>query len=206
MDTRHLSMMANKGIDIEANQVQFSLLDRRAENSLLPYCKQKGIKLLVFGVVAGGILSDAFLGLSSNEAARKRDSVSRNMYWDSLVRWTQDWKLFQELLLTLAIVGKRQGHPLTIAEVATEWALQRLEDLGAGGAVILGVRDAGHLEEHTVTLRRKDRLSPEDMNTIQRILDMGEAPKGDIWWRDRGWNDQQTEDLTPELLAENSEL
>jgi aryl-alcohol dehydrogenase-like predicted oxidoreductase len=39
-------------------QVQYSLLDRRPENEMVSYCLDKGIGLLPYGVVAGGILSD----------------------------------------------------------------------------------------------------------------------------------------------------
>lgn len=39
-------------------QVQYSLLDRRPENEMVSYCLDKGIGLLPYGVVAGGLLSD----------------------------------------------------------------------------------------------------------------------------------------------------
>ena len=39
-------------------QVQFSLLDRRPLNGMLQYASDHGIKLLTYGSVAGGLLSD----------------------------------------------------------------------------------------------------------------------------------------------------
>jgi hypothetical protein len=39
-------------------QVQYSLLDRRPENEMAAYCLQRGVQLLPYGVVAGGLLSD----------------------------------------------------------------------------------------------------------------------------------------------------
>ena len=44
-------------------QVQYSLLDRRAENYMIPYCKDQSIKLLPYGTVAGGFLSERYLGV-----------------------------------------------------------------------------------------------------------------------------------------------
>lgn len=190
MDTAHLDLMVQDGMEIEANQVQYSLLDRRPEVKLLPYCRPRNIKLLVFGVVAGGLLSDSMLGLSQAEAHRRTtDSVSRRMYWSSLMRWTHDWNLFQELLRVLRDIGKRKLPHLPVATVACAWTLQRLDDLGAGGSLILGVRDARHLEEHSALLNWKSGalLQTEDMASIQAVLDKGSPPEGDIWHQERRW-------------------
>jgi aryl-alcohol dehydrogenase-like predicted oxidoreductase len=190
MDTTNLKMLVDDGMAVEANQVQYSLLDRRAEVRLLEYCKESGIKLLVFGVVAGGLLSEKFLGVSQSAAQGMLDSVSRRMYWSSLQRWSRDWSLFQDLLKVLKSVGEKhvlpQG-PATIAMVASVWALQRLENLGSGGSLILGVRDARHIDEHTALLSGLLRLDNQEMLDIQQVLDRGAAPRGDIWYEERGW-------------------
>ena len=41
-----------------ANQVQFSLLDRRPLNGMVALAEQHGMKLFTYGSVAGGLLSD----------------------------------------------------------------------------------------------------------------------------------------------------
>ncbi len=46
-----------------APQVQYSLLDRRPENGMAQFCADRGIKLLPYGVVSGGLLSDKYLGM-----------------------------------------------------------------------------------------------------------------------------------------------
>ena len=43
-------------------QVQYSLLDTRPENGMVRYCLDHGIQLLPYGTVAGGFLSEKFLG------------------------------------------------------------------------------------------------------------------------------------------------
>ncbi len=43
------------------HQVQFSLLDRRPLNGMVQFCGEKGIKLLVYGSVGGGLLSDKYV-------------------------------------------------------------------------------------------------------------------------------------------------
>ncbi len=42
-------------------QNQYSIIDRRAETSLLPYAESRGIGLYAYGVVMGGLLSDRYL-------------------------------------------------------------------------------------------------------------------------------------------------
>lgn len=43
-------------------QVQYSLLDRRPENFMSAYCGAHDIRLLPYGVVAGGFLSNRWAG------------------------------------------------------------------------------------------------------------------------------------------------
>jgi len=53
--------------------------------------------------------------------------------------------------------------------------------------LILGVRDARHLDEHKALLQGDVLLQKEDMLEIQAVLDKGAAPRGDIWYEERGW-------------------
>lgn len=51
------------------SQIQYSLLDRRPENGTVAFCQQHDIKILPFGTVAGGLLSDRYLGFPASECA-----------------------------------------------------------------------------------------------------------------------------------------
>ncbi len=50
-----------------AVQLQYSLLDRRPENFMIPYCKEHNIKLLPYGTVAGGFLSERYLRVPASK-------------------------------------------------------------------------------------------------------------------------------------------
>ena len=50
--------------------------------------------------------------------------------------------------------------------------------------VILGVRDAAHLEEHAAL--RDVAIDAEDAAQIEAVLAKGEPPRGDIWSFERG--------------------
>ena len=78
-DVAHLKAMVDGGLPIVSNQVQYSLLDRRPENGMLQYAKEHGIRLATFGVVAGGWLSDTWLGKPAPGPAAIT-TVSMRMY------------------------------------------------------------------------------------------------------------------------------
>ncbi len=48
-------------------KVQYSLLDRRPENGMADFCAANGMQLLPYGVVAGGLLSDRYLGAQPSQ-------------------------------------------------------------------------------------------------------------------------------------------
>src|SRR5438067_1183462 len=61
-DTERLAVIAENGIRIVSNQVQYSLVDRRPEARMAPWCAEHGVSLLAYGTLLGGLLSEAWLG------------------------------------------------------------------------------------------------------------------------------------------------
>ena len=180
-DARHLAVLLDAGLPLVANQVQYSLLDRRPENGMVALATQRGLQLTCFGTVAGGWLSDRYLGAPEPAPTDLRKAtVSLRMYKSSLDAWGT-WDLFQELLRTLRAVGDELGA--SVAAVAMAWVLDRL-DRTCGGSVILGVRDTKHICD---AFSARD-LALEDFHraAIQAVLDKGKPPRGDIWSRERG--------------------
>ena len=53
-----LRTLLDEGIPIVTNQVQFSLLDRRPLGGLTDLCAERGVALLCYGALAGGLLAD----------------------------------------------------------------------------------------------------------------------------------------------------
>lgn len=90
MDCKALESILNAGVPIVANQVQFSLLDRRPLNGMLQLCDSQGIKLLTYGSVGGGLLSDkhvcekpkANLFGASRWPTVDLNTSSLKMYWN----------------------------------------------------------------------------------------------------------------------------
>jgi len=132
VDTAHLRIAVNSGIQIVSNQVSFSLLDQRARLAMTELCLIQGIKLLAFGTIAGGFLTERWLGKPEPG-------------WDELSTWSQmkykrfidtagGWQVFQELLHRLDQVAQRLGA--SIANVACRYVLEE----PAVGGIIIGAR------------------------------------------------------------------
>ena len=174
-DTKRMAEMVDAGAEISSNQIQFSLLDRRPEKVMVEYCVQNGIGLLPYGVVAGGLLSDKFLELPGEDVVL--DTSSKRKY-ASVLGYAGGYAWFQTLLQVLKQVGDKHGVP--IANVAAKWVLAN----EAVPAVILGARNATHVEDHRLLFSWD--LDLEDMGNLRAVVDSGKLPKEDCYQYERG--------------------
>ncbi|KAI8524285.1 hypothetical protein RHMOL_Rhmol13G0138400 [Rhododendron molle] len=60
-DTERLHMILENGIPVVSNQVQHSLVDMRPQQKMAELCQLTGVKLITYGTVMGGLLSEKFL-------------------------------------------------------------------------------------------------------------------------------------------------
>ena len=161
-DTQHLQKIVDEGHQVVSNQVQYSLIDRRPEIKMAQYCQNQGIHLLAYGTLAGGLLSDRYLGqLEPGRAALTTASLSK--YKQMVDAWG-GWDLLQELLLALKGVADRRQ--VSIADVA----LRYIVDRPAVAGVIVGVRlaVADHLEDNARVFGLE--LGLEDLDDIESVL------------------------------------
>ncbi|MEM6283091.1 MAG: aldo/keto reductase [Chloroflexota bacterium] len=129
-DTPNTRRIVNSGVAVVSNQVQFSLIDRRPEVAMIPYCETSGIKLLTYGTLAGGLLTDRYLG---QPEPRQLNTASLRKYKNMVDAWG-GWALFQELLRVLRTVADKHG--VSVANVAVRYILQK----PAVAGVIVGAR------------------------------------------------------------------
>jgi aryl-alcohol dehydrogenase-like predicted oxidoreductase len=141
-DTAHLQRITEHGIRVVSNQVQYSLVDMRPAARMEAYCLEHDIALLTYGTVAGGLLSERFLGVP--EPGRfQLDTASLRKY-KQMIDALGGWLHFQDLLAMLKRIG--EAHEASIANVAVRYIL----DQPAVGGVIVGARLglAEHIEEN----------------------------------------------------------
>ena len=83
------------GIPLVSTQVQYSLLDSRPDQGLIALCQERGVQLLCYGTLAGGLLSDAWLGQAEpTEPLANRSHTKYKL----IIEDFGGWDLFQELL------------------------------------------------------------------------------------------------------------
>ena len=104
-DTERVKIMTEKGFTPISNQVQYSILDQRAENLMVPFCQKHEIKILAYGTLLGGFFSEKYLRLDEPTRA-DLDTASLQKYYNMIQEWG-GWKLFQELLETLETISKK---------------------------------------------------------------------------------------------------
>lgn len=131
-DTDHLRVLVGQGIELATNQVCLSLLDRRATEEMSEFCLENGIRLLAYGTLGGGFLTDRWVGAREPEAADIRD-WSKSKY-KRFVDAIGGWDVLQGILAALAkIAGK---HAVSLGNVATRWVLEQ----PAVAAIVVGAR------------------------------------------------------------------
>jgi aryl-alcohol dehydrogenase-like predicted oxidoreductase/enamine deaminase RidA (YjgF/YER057c/UK114 family) len=129
-DTVHLQVLLAEGIPVASNQVCLSLLDRRATGAMSQLCLRHGVKLLAYGTLGGGFLSERWLG--ADEPGEVSDWSK--MKYSRFIREVGGWPALQGVLQAADRVARRHG--VSIANVATRWVLEQ----PAVAAVIVGAR------------------------------------------------------------------
>lgn len=186
--------MVLAGVPIVSNQVQLSLLDRRVETSgLSAYCAEQGISILPYGALAGGLLSDRYLGKQRPPVDASQHETRSLTKYLLVLDEAGGWDALQSLLRALRSIADRAsqqaGREVSIADVALAWVLSR----PAVGAAIVGARGVGRLDsmvasvsltlsaelllEATVASDKALKPVPGDVYALERVRD---GPHGSI--------------------------
>jgi enamine deaminase RidA (YjgF/YER057c/UK114 family) len=95
-------------------------------------CLRKGVRLLAYGTIAGGWLSERWRG--HPEPDWERTGTWSQMKYGRFIRAAGGWERYQAVLTAAARVATRHG--VSVANVASRWVLEQ----PAVGAVIVGAR------------------------------------------------------------------
>jgi aryl-alcohol dehydrogenase-like predicted oxidoreductase len=176
-DTETIQTITDSNLKIVSNQVQYSIIDRRPEVKMIPFCKRYKISLLAYGSICGGLISERYLGRVEPSGA-ELNTLSLRKYKRMIDAWG-GWNLFQELLVNLNRIA--QKHGVSIANVATRYILDKP---GVGGVIIgvrLGIADhiSNNLQVFNLTLDKSDINDIENVciksdNLFEKIGDCGD--------------------------------
>jgi aryl-alcohol dehydrogenase-like predicted oxidoreductase len=173
-DAAHTEALARAGVPLASMQVQYSLLDDRPEHGLVEACRRRGVHLLCYGSVAGGFLSEKWLGRPEPPPPLENRSLIK---YKLIIDDFGGWDLFQELLRTLRRIADQ--HASDIATIASRWVLERPQV----AAVIVGARSREHLAANLGI--SAVRLTDADRTEIAGILGRRRGPEGDTFALER---------------------
>ncbi|MGD9046916.1 MAG: aldo/keto reductase [Anaerolineae bacterium] len=173
-DVPHLEELLEAGVPVVSNQVQYSVLDHRPERGMSALCERYGITLLCYGTVAGGFLSERYLGVPEPQPPHENRSLTK---YGLMVQDFGGWDLFQQLLAALRAIADK--HQASIPTVAVRYVLQK----EGVAAAIVGARHARHLPD---TLRVFGFvLDRKDLDAISAITRQAQGPAGDVYSAER---------------------
>jgi aryl-alcohol dehydrogenase-like predicted oxidoreductase len=160
-DTERLAAIAARGIRIVSNQVQYSLVDRRPQARMAAWCEAEGVRLLAYGTLLGGLLSEKYLGRA--EPGRAELATASLQKYKRMVDAWGGWALFQQLLAALKSIADK--HRVAIANVGIRYVLEQRAVAGVIVGARLGI--AEHVEENA---RSFDfALDSEDLARIEAV-------------------------------------
>lgn len=163
---------------LEFHQVQYSLIDRRVEKTIQQFCATHQMQLLPYGSLAGGYLSDQFLGAKTPSSEGEH---ARGFYYSYMIRNHGGWEKLQQFLAAVAPIAKK--YDATIAQLALNWVKQQ-----AGvAAVISGLTtNRQQIEENIKAL--KLAIAPSDLETITQYSTQLFSQLGDVYSYERSTN------------------
>tara|TARA_R110002073_G_scaffold57778_4_gene146694 strand:- start:103180 stop:104628 length:1449 start_codon:yes stop_codon:yes gene_type:complete len=170
-DSAHLRIALASGIPIVSNQICHSLIDQRANGQMTAVCNEYGVKLLAFGTLAGGFLSEKWLNTS--EPTDKELTTWSQMKYKRFIDASGGWEPYQNLLRVVKKVADK--HQVSIANIASRYILENQ----AVAAVIVGARlgKSEHIEDNKRLLNIA--LSTSDKNAIKEAQNQLKPIAGD---------------------------
>lgn len=173
-DREHAEAIVAAGVPIATHQIQYSVLDRRPAGSMTDLCASRGIGLLCYGALAGGFLSNRYLGSPDPRPPLENRSLVK---YRLIIEEFGGWERFQHMLSALDRVA--HSHGVGIGAVAIRWVL---DQPGVSG-VIVGARHARHLEECIRACSLE--LTADDRADIALVQDAARGPGGDVYGLER---------------------
>ncbi|MBZ9798924.1 aldo/keto reductase [Mesorhizobium sp. ES1-4] len=173
-DTPRLAEILADGIPLVSQQLQYSVLDQRPAHSLAALAEKSGVSFLCYGSVAGGFLSDRWLGVAEPATPLENRSLVK---YKLIIDDFGGWELFQQLLRALKAVGDRHG--VDIATIASAWVL----DQPRVAAVIVGARNQAHALANAKIMDIE--LNAGDRARIAAVIAQGTGLEGDVYTLER---------------------
>ena len=138
-------------------QIEYALVSRGIESEILPTCRELGIAVTAYGVLARGLISGHW---SKEREGTPGDFRSRNPRFSAA-------NIDRNLSLVETLRSIAQARGMSVAQLAIAWVLSRGSDI----VPLIGARRRPQLAEALEALGRT--LSAEDLASIERAVPPG---------------------------------
>jgi aryl-alcohol dehydrogenase-like predicted oxidoreductase len=132
-------------------QIEYSLISRGIERTILPACRELGVGITAYGVLSRGLISGHY------RAGAVGDMRGR------MPRFQGD-NLSHNLALVEQLREIAEGKGISVAQLAFAWVLSRGKDI----VPLIGARRRDQLEEALAALQVT--LSPDDLGRIEAAI------------------------------------
>ena len=139
-------------------QIEYSLLSRGIEDTILPACRELGIAITAYGVLSRGLIGGSWTKPSTDP----RD-------WRTHSPRFQGNNLERNVALVDALRRIAEAKGLTVSQIAIAWVLQRGDDI----IPLVGSRTRKQLADSLAAL--DVRLEPGDLSAIEAAIPKGAA-------------------------------
>jgi aryl-alcohol dehydrogenase-like predicted oxidoreductase len=135
-------------------QIEYSLISRGIERSILPTCRELEIGITAYGVLSRGLISGHYRPDARPQSGDIRGRMPR----------FQGENLHHNLALVDELRTIAEAKSATVAQVAFAWALSRGEDI----VPLIGARRRDQLSEALAALELE--LTDEDLERIEQAI------------------------------------
>ncbi len=139
-------------------QIEYSLISRGIEESILPVCRELGIGITAYGVLSRGLISGHW----------EKGSESKGDFRKLSPRF-QEGNVEKNLALVEGLRRLAEAKGVSVAQIAIAWVAAQGEDI----VPLIGARRRDRLHEALGAL--DVTLTAEDLATIERIVPKGAA-------------------------------
>jgi len=140
-------------------QIEYSVISRGIERSILPACRELGIGITAYGVLSRGLLSGHYRPDARPTAGDIRHRFPR----------FQGESLRRNLALVEALGDIAASRGATVSQLAFAWVRSRGEDI----VPLLGARNRDQLKDGLGALDHT--LTEEDLERIEKAIPVGAA-------------------------------
>ncbi|MBV9802514.1 MAG: aldo/keto reductase, partial [Solirubrobacterales bacterium] len=140
-------------------QIEYSLISRGIEDSILPACRELKVGITAYGVLSRGLISGRYRADAQPEGGDIRGRMPR----------FQGDNLRHNLALVDALRALAEAKQATVVQVAFAWVLSRGEDI----VPLMGARRRDQLSEALGAPALE--LSAEDLERIEQAIPPGAA-------------------------------